>query len=68
MRELRAGRRRNLFRSMSDWLKTGSASVIILLLTSAKYCSHPKKIAKRIELLTKFAYNEQIFCELEFAQ
>jgi hypothetical protein len=53
---------------MSDWLKTGSASVIILLLTSAKYCSHPKKIAKRIELLTKFAYNEQIFCELEFAQ
>ena len=33
---IRAGRRRNHFRSTSGWLKTGSASVIILLLTSAK--------------------------------
>ncbi len=35
-----AGRRRNHSRSMSGWLKTGSASAIILLLTSAKKIAH----------------------------
>jgi hypothetical protein len=50
-------------RSMSGWLKTGSASAIILLLTSAKKIAHsPQK------LLTKFAHNEQIYCEQKFAQ
>jgi hypothetical protein len=35
-------------RSMSGWLKTGSASTIILLLMmSAKNCSQPTKIAHR---------------------
>jgi hypothetical protein len=43
---------------MSGWLKTGSASVIILLLKSAKNCSQPKKIAQKIELHTKFAHGE----------
>jgi hypothetical protein len=31
-----------------------------LLLTSAKNCPQPKKVAQRIKLLTKFAHNEQI--------
>ena len=53
---------------MSGWRKTGSASVIILLLTSAKTCSQPKKIAQWIKLITKFAHNEQIYCEQKFAQ
>jgi hypothetical protein len=52
---------------MSGWLKTGLANVIILLLTSAKNCSQSKKIAQRIGLLTKFAHNEQIYCEQKFA-
>jgi hypothetical protein len=39
--------------SMSDWLKIGSASAIILLLTSSK-----TKIAHRKKLLTKFAHGE----------
>jgi hypothetical protein len=52
---------------MSGWLKIGSASAIILLLTSAKNCSHPTKIAHRKKLLTKFAHNEQIYCEQKFA-
>jgi hypothetical protein len=56
---IRAGQRRNHFRS---------ASVIILLLTSSKKYSQPKKIAQRIELLTKFAHNEQVYCEQKFAQ
>jgi hypothetical protein len=48
---------------MSGWLRTGSASAIILLLTSAKKIAHsPRK------LLTKFAHNEQIYCEQKFAQ
>jgi hypothetical protein len=47
---------------MSGWLKTGSASAIILLLTSAKIAHSPQK------LLTKFANNEQIYCEQKFAQ
>ncbi len=55
-------------RFMSGWLKTGSASAITLLLTSAKNCSQPTKIAQRIKLLTKFAHNEQIYCEQKFAQ
>jgi hypothetical protein len=55
-------------RSMSGWLKTGSASANILLLTSAKNCSQPTKIARRTKLLTKFAHNEQIYCEQKFAQ
>jgi hypothetical protein len=54
---------------MSAWLKTGSAtSAIIFLLTSAKNCSQPTKIAQRKKLLTKFAHNEQIYCEQKFAQ
>jgi hypothetical protein len=53
---------------MSGWLKIGSASAIILLLTSAKNCSHPTKIAHRKKLPTKFAHNEQIYCEQKFAQ
>ena len=64
----RAGRRMNYFCSMSGTLKTGSASIIILLLTSAKNCSQPKKIAQRIKLLSKFAHKEQIYCEQKFAQ
>jgi hypothetical protein len=32
---------------MAGWLKTGLASAIILLLTSAKNCSQPTKIAQR---------------------
>jgi hypothetical protein len=45
-------------RFMSGWLKTGSASAIILLLTSAKNCSQPTKIAHRKKFfLTKFAHN-----------
>jgi hypothetical protein len=55
-------------RSMSGWLKTGSASATILLLTSAKKCSLPTKIAHRKKLLTKFAHHEQIYCERKFAQ
>jgi hypothetical protein len=54
--------------SMSGWLKTGSASAIILLLTSANDCSQPTKIAERKKLLTKFAHNEQIYCDQKFAQ
>jgi hypothetical protein len=54
--------------SMSYGLKTGSASAIILLLMSAKNCSQPTKIAQRKKLLTKFAHNEQIYCEQKFAQ
>jgi hypothetical protein len=53
---------------MSGWLKTGSAIVIILMLTYAKKFSKPKKIAQPIKLLTKFAHNEQIYCEQKFAQ
>jgi hypothetical protein len=53
---------------MSGWLKIGSASTIILLLTSAKNCWHRTKIAHRKKLLTKFAHNEQIYCEQKFAQ
>jgi hypothetical protein len=49
--------------SMSGWPKTGSASAIILLLTSAKNCSQPTKIAQRKKLLTKFAHNEQKFAQ-----
>jgi hypothetical protein len=52
--------------SMSGWLKTGSASAIIMLLTSGKNCSQPTKIARRKKLLTKFAHNEQIYCEQKF--
>jgi hypothetical protein len=55
-------------RSMSGWLKIGSASAIILLLTSAKSCSQLTKIALRKKLLTKFAHNEQVYCEQKFAQ
>jgi hypothetical protein len=48
---------------MSGWLKIGLACAIILLLTSAKKIAHsPQK------LLTKFAHNEQINCEQDFAQ
>jgi hypothetical protein len=43
---------------MSGWLKTGLASAIILLLTSAKNCSQPTKIARRKKLLNKFAHGE----------
>jgi hypothetical protein len=50
---------------MYGWLKTGSASAIILLLTSAK--KSPTKIAQRKKLLMKFAHNEQIYCEQKFA-
>ncbi len=62
--------------SMSGWLKTGSASAIILLLTSAKNCSQPTKIARRKNcscnlftmskfivsknLLNKYAHGESI--------
>jgi hypothetical protein len=53
---------------MSGWLKTGLASAIILLLTSAKNCSHPTKIAQRKKWFTKFAQNKQIYCEQKFAQ
>ena len=31
-------------------------------------CSQPTKIAQRKTLLTKFAHNEQIYCEQKFAQ
>jgi hypothetical protein len=47
-------------RSMSGWLKIGSAREIILLLTSAKNCSQPTKIAQRKNLLNKFAHGESI--------
>jgi hypothetical protein len=39
-------------RSMSGWLKTGSARAIILLLLSAK------KLLREEKLLTKFAHGE----------
>jgi hypothetical protein len=61
---IHAGRMRNHFRSLSGWHKTGLASVIILLLTSEKNCSQPKKTAhQRIKLLiicNKFAHGESI--------
>jgi hypothetical protein len=47
---------------MSGWLKTGLSSAIVLLLTSAK------KLLREKKLLTKFAHNEQIYCEQKFAQ
>jgi hypothetical protein len=33
-----------------------------------KNCSQPTKIARRKKLLTKYAHNEQIYCEQKFAQ
>jgi hypothetical protein len=53
---------------MSDWLKTGSASAIILLLTSAKKLLTAHENCSEKKLLTKFAHNEQIYCEQKFAQ
>ena len=49
-RKKRAGRRRNHSRFMSGWLKTGSASAIILLLTSAKklLTAHENWLEKKI--------------------
>jgi hypothetical protein len=54
--------------SMSGWLKTGSASAIILLLTSAKKLLTAHENCSEKKLLTKFAHNEQIYCEQKFAQ
>jgi hypothetical protein len=53
---------------MSDWLKTGSASAIILLLTSAKKLLTARKNCSEKKLLTKFTHNEQIYCDQKFAQ
>jgi hypothetical protein len=55
-------------RFMSGWLKTGSASVIILLLTSAKKLLTAQENCIEKKLLTKFAHNEQIYCEQKFVQ
>jgi hypothetical protein len=60
---------KTISRFMSGWLKSGSASAIIfLLMLSAKNCSKPTKIAQRKKLLTKFAHNEQVYCEQKFAK
>jgi hypothetical protein len=55
-------------RFMSGWLKTGSASAIILLLTPAKKLLTAHKNCSEKKMLTKFAHNEQIYCEQKFAQ
>jgi hypothetical protein len=49
-------------RFMSGWLKTGLASAIILLLTSAKNAHSPQKLLREKNcsqnLLNKFAHRE----------
>jgi hypothetical protein len=45
---------------MSGWLKTGSASAIILLQTSAKKLLTAHENFSEKELLTKFAHGELI--------
>jgi hypothetical protein len=50
-------------RSMSGWLKTGSASAIILLLTSAKKLRTAHENCSE----EKIAHNEQIYCDQKFA-
>jgi hypothetical protein len=53
---------------MSGWRKTGLASAIILLLTSAKKLLTAHENCSEKKLLMKFAHNEQIYCEQSFAQ
>jgi hypothetical protein len=53
---------------MSVWLKTGSASVIILLLTSAKKLLTAQENCSENKIAHKFAHNEQIYGEQKFAQ
>jgi hypothetical protein len=53
---------------MSGWLKIGSASAIYRAADVCKKLLTATKIAHRKKLLTKFAHNEQIYCEQKFAQ
>jgi hypothetical protein len=57
-----------IYRSMSGWLKIGSASAIILLLTSAKKFLTAHKNCSEKKIAHKFAQNEQTYCEQKCAQ
>jgi hypothetical protein len=61
---------KTISRSMSGWLKIGSASAIILLLTSAKNFSQPTKIAHRKKLLTmsKFIVSKNLLNKFAHAE
>jgi hypothetical protein len=62
------GRRRNHF-ALNVWLAQNWIGQRDNLAADVckKNCSQPTKIARRKKLLTKFAHNEQIYCEQKFA-